>query len=172
MSSLRFSLFAFWIEPWTNPSSTARQLLSSHRSWEWRRRALPPRDQCGSFPVAVGVLHSSGQRRGSNRQDGEGMPACSQKTCQGQNRNLQGHREPLGGPGGWYHLRKESGTRHRHRLSPPVTPHETALSCPERQLSHKSTHWVSPSNQSNPAGKQHIRPLTAPSWLFGWEVVF
>lgn len=33
----------------------------------------------------------------ASRQPGEGMPACSQKTCQGQNRNLQGHREPLGG---------------------------------------------------------------------------
>lgn len=38
---------------------------------------------------------------------------------------------------------------------------------PECQLSHKSTHWVSPSNLPNPAGKQHIRPLTGlmTAWL-------
>lgn len=37
----------------------------------------------------------------------------------------------------------------------------------ECQLSYKSTHWVSPSNLSNPAGKQHIRPLTVfmTTWL-------
>lgn len=54
-----------------------------------------------------------------------------------------------------------------HGLSPPAAPHETALCRPECQLSHKSTHWVSPSNLPNPAGKQHIRLLTAlmTAWL-------
>lgn len=86
----------------------------------------------------------------------------------GQHRNLQGCRQTTTvGPRCCYPLRRENGTSSMHRCSPPAAPHEIAWCRPECQLSCKSTHWVSPSNLSNPAGKQHIRPLTAlmTAWL-------
>ena len=126
-----------------------------------QKRSASFRDQYGSFPRAVGAFHSAWPRRSSSGQPGEGMPARSQKAYQGHNRNLLGCRQPLWGREVSTILGRKMGQVTSKGTLLQLLVRLPCVACPECQLSHKSTHWATPSNLSIPAGKQHIRPLTA-----------
>lgn len=137
-----------------------------------QKRSASLRGQYGSFPRAMGTFHSAWPWGSSSGQPGEGMPTRSQKDYQGRNRNLLGCRQPLWGWEVSTILGRKTGQATSKGTLLQFLMRLPCVACPECQLSHKSTHWVTPSNLSIPAGKQHIRPLTALLWLVGWEVVF
>lgn len=128
-----------------DPENGEKECLPQRPIWQ-------PPSGCGSFPF------NSTVRRRQWAAWGRHASMLTESLSRSEQKSSRAWTATVGPGGCWYHLRKQNGTRHMHTLSPPAAPHETALCSPECQLSHKSTHWVSPSNLSNPAGKQHIRP--------------
>lgn len=142
-------------------------LSPSHSSQEEQNRSVPTGDQYGGLAVACGdppltptartqreaawwrhTSHGSQVRQKSTR-------VCTATVDLETGANLRKGTGPVTCIGSLF-----------------LSSSRDCLCHPDCELSHKSTHWVSPSNLSNPAGKQHIRPLTALLWLLGWEVVF
>ena len=140
----------------TNPSAIAKPFFFFSQRSSYSRAV-------GTFSSAVRTGHWAARGRHASM-----LTESLSRTY----RTLRGCRQALWG--------LEVGTTSERKMEPVMSKsavlqllvRPSRVARPERLVSYKSTHWVSLCHGSNPAGKQHIRPLTALSWFLGWEVVF
>ena len=126
--------------------------------------------QRSSYPEAVGTF-SLAVRTGHWAARGRHASMLTESLSRTY-RTLPGCRQALWG--------LEVGTTSERKMEPVMSKsavlqllvRPSRVARPERLVSYKSTHRMSLRHGSNPAGKQHIRPLMALSWFLGWEVVF